>query len=138
MISTKGRYAVRFMIDMAQQPDDKPVTLDDVAQRQEVSKKYMERVVKMLVSAGLVKGTSGKGGGYRLLRKPEEYNVMEILQVTEGRLTSVACLQEGAEECPREAKCLTLPMWKLFDEMVKDFFTYITIADLLKGHEQNS
>jgi Rrf2 family protein len=92
----------------------------------------------MLVSAGLVKGTSGKGGGYRLLRKPEEYNVMEILQVTEGRLTSVACLQEGAEECPREAKCLTLPMWKLFDEMVKDFFTNITIADLLKGHEQNS
>lgn len=138
MISTKGRYAVRFMIDMAQQPDDKPVTLDDVSQRQEVSKKYMERVVKMLVSAGLVKGTSGKGGGYRLLRKPEEYNVMEILQVTEGRLTSVACLQEGAEECPRQEKCLTLPMWKLFDEMVKDFFTNITIADLLKGHEQNS
>ncbi|WP_297967770.1 Rrf2 family transcriptional regulator [uncultured Anaerovibrio sp.] len=133
MISTKGRYAVRFMIDLAQQPTDKPITLDDVAQRQEISKKYMERVVKMLVSAGLVKGTSGKGGGYRLLRKPEEYNVMEILQVTEGRLTSVACLQEGAEECPREAQCLTLPMWKLFDEMVKDFFSNITIADLLKG-----
>ncbi|WP_027406672.1 Rrf2 family transcriptional regulator [Anaerovibrio sp. RM50] len=135
MISTKGRYAVRFMIDLAQQPNDKPVTLDDVAQRQEVSKKYMERVVKMLVSAGLVKGTSGKGGGYRLLRKPEEYNVMEILQVTEGRLTSVACLQEGAETCPREAKCLTLPMWRLFDEMVSDFFTNITIADLIRGHE---
>ena len=133
MISTKGRYSVRFMIDLAQQPTDKPITLDDVAQRQEISKKYMERVVKMLVSAGLVKGTSGKGGGYRLLRKPEEYNVMEILQVTEGRLTSVACLQEGAEECPREAQCLTLPMWKLFDEMVKDFFSNITIADLLKG-----
>ncbi len=135
MISTKGRYAVRFMIDLAQQPNDKPVTLDDVAQRQEVSKKYMERVVKMLVSAGLVKGTSGKGGGYRLLRKPEEYNVMEILQVTEGRLTSVACLQEGADICPREEKCLTLPMWKLFDEMVNDFFTNITIADLIRGHE---
>ncbi|ORT99893.1 Iron-sulfur cluster regulator IscR [Anaerovibrio sp. JC8] len=135
MISTKGRYAVRFMIDLAQQPDDKPVTLDDVAQRQEISKKYMERVVKMLVSAGLVKGTSGKGGGYRLLKKPEEYNVMEILQITEGRLTSVACLQEGAEQCPREANCLTVPMWRLFDEMVSDFFTNITIADLIRGHE---
>lgn len=133
MISTKGRYAVRFMLDLAEQPEGIPVPLDDAAQRQQISKKYLEIVVKLLVSAKLVKGASGKGGGYRLLRKPEEYNVWEILSAAEGTLASVACLCDGAEACPRESICKTLPMWKKFDGVVHDFFSQITLADLENG-----
>ena len=134
MISTKGRYAIRFMIDLAEHPGDAPVPLDEVAQRQGISKKYLEIVVKLLVGGKLVKGASGKGGGYRLLRAPEEYTVYEILKITEGTLAAVACLAEGAELCPRESECKTLPMWKKFDSLVHDFFSQITIADLVSGN----
>lgn len=134
MISTKGRYAIRFMIDLAEQPEGFPVPLDAAAERQEISKKYLEIVVKLLVTGKLVKGTSGRGGGYRLLRKPEEYTVGEILKITEGTLATVACLDEEAEACPRENKCKTLPMWKKYDSMVHDFFYNITIADLVNGN----
>ena len=133
MISTKGRYAVRFMLDLAEQPEGIPVPLDDAAQRQQISKKYLEIVVKLLVSAKLVKGASGKGGGYRLLRKPEEYTVWEILAAAEGTLASVACLCDGAEACSRESICKTLPMWKKFDGVVHDFFSQIMLADLKNG-----
>ena len=134
MISTKGRYAIRFMIDLAEQPEGSTVPLDKSATRQEISKKYLEIVVKLLVGAGLVKGTSGKGGGYHLLRKPEEYTVGEILEAAEGTLAPVACLTCDAEACPREAECKTLPMWKKFDTVVHDFFDHITIADLVSGN----
>ncbi|MDO5337480.1 MAG: Rrf2 family transcriptional regulator [Eubacteriales bacterium] len=133
MISTKGRYAIRFMIDLAEQPEGVLVPLDDVAKRQEISKKYLEIIVKLLVRGKLVKGVSGKGGGYRLLRKPEEYTVGEILKIAEGTLATVACLDENAEICPREKVCKTLPMWKKYDAMVHDFFYKITIADLVNG-----
>ena len=112
MISTKGRYAVRFMIDLAEQQEGRPVPLEEAALRQEISKKYLETVVNLLVKAKLVKGASGKGGGYRLLRKPADYTVGEILKVTEGTLATVACLDEDADVCPREKICKTLPMWK--------------------------
>lgn len=131
MISTKGRYALRFMIDLAQQPADTPVPLDDIAARQEISKKYLEIVVKLLVTAKMVKGASGKGGGYRLLRKPQEYTVGEILTATEGSLATVACLYNDAEACPREGSCKTLPLWKKFDAVVHDFFYGITLEDLV-------
>lgn len=134
MISTKGRYAVRFMIDLAEQPEGIPVPLDDTAQRQGISKKYLESVVKLLVNGKLVKGISGKGGGYCLLRKPEEYTVGEILKITEGTLATVACLDEGADICPRESFCKTLPMWKKFDSIVHDFYYQITLADLINGN----
>jgi len=133
MISTKGRYAVRFMIDLAEQQEGVPVPLEDVALRQEISKKYLETVVNILVKAKLVKGASGKGGGYRLLRKPSEYSVGEILKITEGTLATVACLDEDADACPRDQFCKTLPMWKKFDLMVQDFFYNITIEDLVNG-----
>ena len=132
MISTKGRYAVRFMIDLAEQPADLPIPLEETASRQDISKKYLESVVKMLVQGKLVKGTSGKGGGYRLTRKPAEYTVGEILELTEGTLASVACLQNGAEPCPRKSACQTLPMWETFDAMVHDYFFGITLADLTR------
>ena len=134
MISTKGRYAIRFMIDLAEQPEGVPVPLDDVAQRQEISKKYLEIIVKLLVSGKMVKGASGKGGGYRLLRKPSEYTVGDILKITEGTLATVACLNEDTDTCPREKDCKTLPMWKKYDLMVHDFFYHITIEDLVNGN----
>lgn len=134
MISTKGRYAIRFMIDLAERPEEFPVPLEDVAFRQEISRKYLETVVNLLVRAKLVKGASGKGGGYRLLRKASEYTVGEILKITEGTLASVACLDEDADACPRSRACKTLPMWKKFDSIVHDFFYHITIEDLVNGN----
>lgn len=133
MISTKGRYAIRFMIDLAEQPMGIPIPLDEIAQRQGLSKKYLEIIVKLLVCEKLVKGISGKGGGYHLLRKPEEYTVGEILEITEGTLATVACLEKEAEICPRESLCKTLPMWKKFDKIVHDYFYNISIADLRDG-----
>lgn len=133
MISTKGRYAIRFMIDMAEQSADTPVPLDETAARQDISKKYLEIIVKILVKGKLVKGTSGKGGGYLLMRRPEEYTIGEILELTEGTLATVACLNADAEQCPRESSCKTLPMWKKFDNIVHDYFFNITIADLVNG-----
>ena len=134
MISTKGRYAIRFMIDLAEQQEGVPVPLEGIALRQEISRKHLESVVNLLVRAKLVKGASGKGGGYRLLRKPSEYTVGEILKITEGTLATVACLDEDADICPREKVCKTLPMWKKYDSMVHDFFYHITIEDLVNGN----
>lgn len=134
MISTKGRYAIRFMIDLAEQPEGTPVPLEDIALRQEISRKYLETVVNLLVRAKLVKGASGKGGGYILLRKPSEYTVGEILKITEGTLATVACLDENADACPRNKACKTLPMWKKYDAIVQDFFYHITVEDLVNGN----
>lgn len=133
MISTKGRYAIRLMIDLASQNSNTPVPLDSIAQRQEISKKYLENIVKILVAGKLVKGTSGKGGGYFLTKKPENYNIYDILLLTEGSLSTVACLEKGAEKCSRRNKCHTINMWKGYNELVKDYFSKITIADLLNN-----
>lgn len=135
MISTKGRYAIRFMIDLAEQPEGAVVPLEDSANRQGISKKYLESVVKPLVTGKLVKGTSGKGGGYRLLRAPKDYSVAEILKVTEGSMATVACLQDDADECPRQCECKTLPMWREFDEMIQNFFKNKTLEQLV--HENS-
>lgn len=133
MISTKGRYAIRLMIDLASQKTNAPVPLTAIAERQDISKKYLEAIVKILVTAKLVKATSGKGGGYTLSKEPNEYTVWEILNLTEESMCSVACLMEGAEECPRKDICKTLPMWKGYDKLVKDYFSSITIGDLVNG-----
>ncbi len=131
MISTKGRYAIRLILDLAGQKGDGPTKLESIAERQGISKKYLESIVKILVSGGLVKGTSGKGGGYFLTRVPEEYTIYEILRLTEGSLHSVACLDSGAERCPRQDVCKTLPMWREFDDMVRKYFSHKTIKDLM-------
>lgn len=131
MISTKGRYAIRLMIDLAEQNTNTPVPLDAIALRQDISKKYLESIVKLLVTGKLVKGTSGKGGGYFLTKKPEEYSIIEILKLTEGSLATVACLEDGAEECPHMSKCKTVSMWKGYDELTYNYFSKITIKDLL-------
>ncbi len=131
MISTKGRYALRVMLDLAEHAGEGFIPLKDVAERQQISKKYLEIIVKLLVSGKLVEGVSGKGGGYRLLRAPEEYPVGEILELTEGPLNSVACLADGDFVCPRAAECETLPLWSEFDRLVHDFFYGKTLVDLM-------
>ena len=131
MFSTKGRYAVRVMIDLAEHKDEKNVPLKDIAERQMISKKYLEAIVKDLVSAKLIKGSSGKGGGYKLIKNPDEYIVGEILESTEGPLASVACIADKKYDCPRKKICQTLPMWEEFDGMVHDYFYSKKLSDLL-------
>ncbi len=131
MISTKGRYALRVMIELARLNSDGYIPLKDIAEKEQISKKYLEIIVKELVSAKLLAGMSGKGGGYRLVRKPEEYSVGEILEVTEGSLAVVACLSPEAETCPRAAQCDTLPMWSELNQMIHDFFFRKKLSELL-------
>ena len=131
MISTRGRYAIRVMIDLAQNNAGSCIPLKDIAEQQQISKKYLEIIVKDMVAGGLLKGVSGKGGGYRLSRRPEEYSIGEILELMEGPLSSVACLAEHQNTCPRKAVCQTLPMWTEFDQMVHDFFFGKKLSDLL-------
>ncbi len=131
IVSTKGRYALRVMIDLAEHSAGGFIPLREIAGRQEISEKYLEIILKMLVKAQLVVGLRGKGGGYRLNRAPEEYTVDEILRCTEDSLAPVACLERPDMECGRAGECRTLPMWKKLDGILKDFFGSITIADLM-------
>lgn len=131
MISTKGRYALRVMIDLAEHIEDGYIPLKDIAERQQISKKYLEIIVKDLVSGKLVTGVSGKHGGYKLCKSPEECSVGEILECTEGSLATVACLSAGAEPCPRAAGCQTLPIWEEYDKLTHDFFYGKMLSDFL-------
>ena len=133
MISTKGRYALRVVLDLAEHNSGEYVPLSEISTRQEISMKYLEIIVKSLVQGKLLEGQRGKGGGYRLTRPLNEYLIGEILELTEGTLATVACLNNGANICPREEKCKTLVMWKKYDSMVHDFFYNITIEDLMNG-----
>lgn len=133
MISTKGRYALRVMVDLAQQGSERYVPLEEIAQRQGISKKYLEIVLKTLVREKLLKGLRGKGGGYRLTREPGQYTVWEVLELTEDSMAPVACLRCGTEPCVRADACATLPMWKQFDGIVREFFSGITVEALAKG-----
>ncbi|WP_026527057.1 RrF2 family transcriptional regulator [Butyrivibrio sp. VCD2006] len=131
MFSTKGRYALRVMIDLAQQDSSEYIPLKDIAERQDISKKYLEIIAKEMVKGGLIVGASGKHGGYKLLREPSEYSVGEVIDLMEGTFAPVVCLEENAEECPRIDKCKTVSMWKEFYEIEKDFFYNKKISDLL-------
>jgi Rrf2 family protein len=130
MIATRGRYALRVMIELAKQPQDHYIPLKDSAERQGISKKYLEIIVRDLVNGKLVTGISGKGGGYRLSRKPEDIPVGEVIELTEGKIGSVACLENGAEPCPRADMCETLPMWKEYNQLIHDFFYSKRLSDL--------
>ena len=131
MVSTKGRYALRVMIDLAQQGGAGYIPLKDIAQRQGLSEKYLESIVKLLARNGDLAGVRGKGGGYRLTRSPEEYTVGSILRLTEGGLAPVACLEQNPIECRRMSECRTLPMWRKLNTMINDYFDGITLADLV-------
>lgn len=133
MISTRGRYALRVMIDIAEHSGGDFVPMKEVAARQEISLKYIERIMPLLTKENLVEGQHGKGGGYRLCRPPEDYPVGEILRATEGGLAPVACLECGAKPCSRAAECRTLPMWQKYYAMTNEFFDGISVADLMKN-----
>ena len=133
MISTRGRYAIRVMLDLARHDNGSYIPLKDIAARQEISKKYLEIIVKDMVAGGLITGASGKGGGYKLCRRPEEYTVGEIIELMEGPLATVACLADGAQPCPRAASCETLPLWAEYDKLTHEFFYGKRLSDLLEG-----
>lgn len=131
MISTKGRYSIRILLDLAQHRSGKYIPMKDVAARQDISLKYIERLTPALRTAGLIESVHGIGGGYRLTREPEEYTLWEILVLSEGDLAPVSCLQAGAEPCARAAECRTLSVWEGYYKLTKDYFSGITLADLL-------
>lgn len=130
MISTKGRYALRFLVDVAEHQGDGLVPLKDVAVRQGISEKYLEIVVKELVKGDLLTAVRGKGGGYRLNRPPEAYSVKAILELMEGPLSPVACLEPGHDACPRSDDCRTLPLWQGLDQVISDYLAQFTLVDL--------
>jgi len=132
MISTRGRYALRVMIDMAEHGDGGYIAMREIAARQQISLKYIERILPVLVSAKLVEGVHGKGGGYRLTKSPSEYKVGDILTLTEGTLAPVACLECDAGACDRSADCRTLPLWKELGSRISDYLDSVTLADLMK------
>jgi len=131
MVSTRGRYALRVMIDLAEHSSGEYVAMKEVAERQEISLKYLEKILPVLVSNGLIEGMHGKGGGYKLTRRPEEYKVGEILRLTEGDLAPVACLGADAEMCPRTGECRTRPMWDELDRIINRYLDSVTIAALM-------
>ena len=130
MISTRGRYALRVMIDLAEQGGDTYTPLKEVAERQRISKKYIEAIMTSLSKAGLVDAVHGKGGGYRLNRKPREYTLSEILRVTERDLAPVACLEHGAAPCEYAGSCKTLPVWDKLNLMINEYLDGVTLEDL--------
>ena len=132
MVSTRGRYALRVLLDLCDSTPGTYVPMKEIAEREGISVKYMEQIMPVLVKNGLVEAVHGKGGGYRLNRSPDEYIVGDILRLTEGSLAPVACLDCDAEECERADQCRTLPMWKELNNRITDFFDGITIADLMK------
>lgn len=131
LVSTKGRYALRVMIDLAEHQADGFIPLKIIAGRQEISEKYLENIIKLLVRAKLLTGVRGKGGGYKLAKAPEQYTVGSILRVTEESVATVACLDPDADACPRAAECRTLNMWRGLDKLINDYFENITLADLM-------
>ena len=138
MISTKGRYALRVMIDLASEPNRAYIPLKEITTRQNISTKYLESILSTLAKANLVVGIRGKGGGYRLTKEPQEYTIGSILKLTEGSLAPVSCLHPKSELCERSEDCATRPMWEKLDKLIDDFFEGITLADLVAQHKIGS
>ena len=132
MISTKGRYALRVMIDLAEHRENGYVPMKEVAERQKVSLKYLERILPALVKSNLIEGVHGKGGGYRLTRDPDDYTAGEIIRLAEGDIATVACLECGAQPCEQMNECRTRPMWSELNEIVNRYLDGVTVADLMK------
>ncbi|MDC7125137.1 MAG: Rrf2 family transcriptional regulator [Spirochaetales bacterium] len=134
MISTKGRYALRVMIDLSEHDQSKYIPLKGIAERQKISSKYLESIMTVLSKADFVDALHGKGGGYKLNRSPEQYSVASILKLTEGTLAPVACLGQGAKKCDQSANCKTLPMWIELDRIIDNYLEGVTIGDLAKNN----
>lgn len=134
LVSTRGRYAIRVMIDLAEHMNGKYIPMKEIADRQDVSLKYMTKIMQALTKSGMLDGQHGKGGGYKLNRDPEEYRVGDILRLTEGTLAPVACIDETDCKCDRSFECRTRPMWNELDKLISEYLDGITIADLMEGN----
>ena len=137
-ITSKGRYALRVMLDLAQHPEDGFVSLKTVADRQQISMKYLEAIVGNLKKAELLESTRGKEGGYRLCKAPEEYTAGEILRAIEDNMAPVACIKDGSIHCDKASACMTVPMWKELDDITNAYLDGVTLADLLTGDKWRS
>lgn len=135
LISTKGRYALRVMIDLAEHNNGEYLPLKEIADRQNISEKYLESIISVLSKAHFLDGLRGKGGGYKLVQQPEKYTVGSILKLTEGSLAPVSCLTDNANTCERASECKTLPMWSKLNTLINDFFEGITLADFMNNQE---
>ena len=138
MISTKGRYSVRILLDLAEHNNGEYIPMKEVAARQDISLKYIEKLMPSLKIAGFIDSTHGIGGGYKLRREPDQYTIWEILKVSEGDLAPVSCLLDNASPCERAAECKTLPVWKNYYKMTKEYFEGITLSDLMGNPEINN
>ncbi len=137
MISTRGRYALRVMVDLAENSDGSYIAMRQVAERQNISLKYLEKIMPSLVSAGLIEGVQGKGGGYRLTREPSEYPVGEILRLTEGDLAPVTCLEDCPQSCGMESECRTRPLWNGLEAMINQYLDGVSVADLMRSGDKS-
>ena len=135
-ISTKGRYALRMLIDLALHQQDGFIALKDIASRQNISKKYLESIMVMLSKAGFVEAMHGKGGGYKLSKEPKEYKIGDILRLTEGTLAPVMCLEENAPRCERANQCKTLPLWTGLNNAITGYLDGVTLEDVLRGSDK--
>lgn len=135
IISTKGRYALRILIDLAEHQSEGYISLKQIAERQEISLKYLEMIVAGLNRAGIVRSIRGKDGGYMLTREPKDYTLAEILRISEGSLTPVSCKECEDNACGRADRCLTLPVWQNLEKMINGYLSSVTLADLLEGPE---
>ena len=131
LISTKGRYALRVMVDLAEHREEGYIPLKVVAQRQDISEKYLEAIIKLLVRAGLLSGLRGTGGGSKLTKDPAQYTVGDILRLTEDSLAPVTCLGPGAAPCAKAAECRTRSLWQGLDKVIRDYLDSVTVADLM-------
>ena len=136
LISTRGRYALRVLLDLAEHDDGKYIPMKEIAERQDLSLKYIERIMPALTQNCFVEGVQGKGGGYRLVRHPKDYKIGDILRLMQGDLSPVSCLECDAKPCDRAGECLTLPMWIKFKNMIDEYFDGITLENLLAGDIQ--
>ncbi len=134
MISTKGRYALRIMIDLAMHENGEFVSLKDVAEKNDISMKYLEIIVSSLNKGKMLESQRGKAGGYRLARKPEEYTVASILKLMEGSLAPVNCLEGDNKGCEKAEHCTTLPLWSKLDQIIEEYLESVTLKDLMEGN----
>ncbi len=137
-ISTKGRYALRLMLDLALNDTGEPVRIKDVSERQGISNKYLEQIISTLTKAGVVKSLRGPQGGYRLAKGPDQYTVGMILRLMEGSLTPVACLDDEPNSCAREEECITILLWKKLDDAIKGVVDTVTLGDLVEWHQNKA
>ena len=136
-ISTKGRYALRMMIDLAEHQEDGYIALKDISERQNISKKYLEQIIAIVNKPGVLRANRGSQGGYRLAKEPKDYTVGEILRMTEGSLSPVECVDYNPIECERAANCPTLPVWQHLSKIINEYLDSVTLQDLIDSHNQS-